>query len=254
MRKSTIFLLGYLVSFALLAGCNLGKVDPGVDVPVEGNWSGTYSPPGATQSAVALALIRRGGIAFFYDADGIVYRLPSFDGGETVQGEVTAYAPPGYRFTTGYRDEQFTIQGVAASTGIDGELQNSVGTGKLDMLPFDVPDSSAPVRQGQWSGYYVTPTPFFVSLAVNAAGDLTGDDVLGCHLTGKIGENQPGEDLFDVTIDSTGPKPMCGGRYTGLAREADYDTFGYFEHKPGTYYYMGLLNKDAAFVAEFKVD
>ena len=254
MRKLSIRLLGYFAFVALLSGCNLGQINAGSDAPVEGNWSGTYSPPGVTRSAPALALIRKGGIAFFYDANGIVYRLPVFDGSETVQGEVTVYAPIGYRFTNGYADEVLSIQGTAVSTGISGMLQNATGTGNLNLLSFDIPGSAAPIRQGQWSGYYITPTPSFVSLTVDADGTLTGDDVFGCHLTGSINQNQPDENLFDVTMQSSGPAPVCGGRYTGLAHETDYDSFGYFEQMPGTYYYMGMLGQDAAFVAEFKVD
>jgi hypothetical protein len=254
MRKLSARLFGYVASVALLSGCNLGQVNAGSEAPVEGYWSGTYSPPGVTQSAPALALIRKGGVAFFYDATGVVYRLPTLDGGDTVQGEVTAYAPIGYRFATGYPDEKFTIQGTAASTGISGILQNATGTGNLSLLSFDNPDSASPVKPGQWSGYYITPTPSFVSLTVDANGTLTGDDAFGCHLTGTINENQPGENLFDVTLDSSGPAPVCGGQYTGLAREADYDSFGYFEQMPGTYYYMGVVGQDRAFVAEFKVE
>jgi len=242
-----------LASGLLVSACGGEGDTTSTEVSVEGNWSGTVAPAGATYSRAAFALIERNATALFYDEYGIVYRMPRLDGAYTFGGTVRAYAPIGYRFSSDAPDATYDIEGSAADSQITGALHNDSGTGQLTLGPFDTFKKTASVTDGQWMGYYITPTPYFVGLVVDAQGAVSGDDVLGCHLSGHIRQHSGGENLFDVTIASTGPRPVCGTEFKGMAHETDYDTFGYFKQEPGTYYYMVVIGGSSAFAAEFKV-
>lgn len=252
--RTRLRLLGALASAVLGSACGSGEGDTtSTEVSVEGSWSGTYAPPGATHPRPVFAMVVKGGTAFFYDVDGIVYRMPRLDGAYTFSGTVQAIAPIGYQFGPSAPDPDYSIHGAAADSEITGELRNDSGTGQLHLLPFDVFPKRPAVTEGQWAGYYITPSPNFVGLTVGPQGRISGDDAFGCHLTGHV-RQRDGENLFDVTLVTTGPRPICGETFAGLAHEADYDTFGYFKQQPGTYYYLGVMSASRAFAAEFKVD
>lgn len=250
---SAVLFVPIFVSYMLLAACGGGGQGDtsSTEVAVEGSWSGTYAPPGASAAAPVYALIRKDGAALFYGDDGVVYRLPRLNGAYSFSGHVTAYAPIGYQFTDSGRSAE--IEGTAADSEITADLKTAQGTGTLDLSPFDMPQHEPAVHPGQWMGYYISPTPSFVGLTISPSGAITGDDVFGCHLVGHIVQVQPGENLFDVAVVTTGPGPVCGTTFTGLAHQTDYDTFGYFKNAPGTYYYLGLIGAGRAFAAELKV-
>lgn len=249
-------LLGVLfaASMAFLAACNQGQDSDSTEVLVEGRWSGTYAAPGAAFSLPAVAFIRKDGIAFFFDNHGIMYRLPRFDGGFDIQGDVQAFAPIGYAFTTGRSSASYRFQATVLDSGITGSLQNDEGSGPLELHPLEAFGDEPGLVAGQWSGYYITPTPYAVTLQVEAGGRISGNDVFGCSLAGRLDQLKPGEDLFSMVLTSSGPLPVCGKTFEGLAYESVYDTYGYFKGAPGTYYYIGGFSGDSAFVAEVKVD
>jgi len=249
-------LLGVLfaASLAFLAACNQGQDSDSTEVLVEGRWSGTYAAPGVSYSLPAVAFIRKDGIAFFFDSHGIMYRLPRFDGGFDVQGEVRAFAPIGYTFTTGHGSASYRLQATVLDSGITGDLQNDEGSGPLNLHPLETFDDAPGLVSGQWTGYYITPTPYAVTLQVDAAGHISGNDVFGCSLTGRLDQLKSGEDLFSMVMTSSGPLPVCGKTFKGLAYESIYDTYGYFKGASGTYYYLGGFSEDSAFVAEVKVE
>ena len=133
--RARLRLLGALASAVLGTACGSGEGDrTSTEVSVEGSWSGTYAPAGATHSKPVFAMIQKGGTAFFYDGDGIVYRMPRLDGAYAFSGEVKAIAPIGYQFGPSSPDPDYSIHGAAVDSEITGELRNRSGTGHLHLL------------------------------------------------------------------------------------------------------------------------
>lgn len=241
----------------LMCACNAGQSDS-TDVSVQGNWSGTYAADGAKSSIPVFALIRKDGSAYLFDSTGVIYALPRFTGSEKVSGPVTAYPAMGFTFADGSSSMHLDMSGTAASSGIDMNLDGDgssgqTQSGQAQLLPLETYYGEPSVTEGQWTGSYLSPAPQSLALAVKADGSFSGDDAYGCSLQGHLSQLGEQATLFDVSIQSTGPSPACGGTLTGLAHESSYDSFNFFQAAPGTYYYVAASNSKTAFVAEFKV-
>lgn len=78
---------------------------------------------------------------------------------------------------------------------------------------FERPSSAATVQ-----GVYTTNlgTGYTLTIAIDAAGQVTGNDTNGCNLDGQVSTSHPTVDHFDAVLDVRG----CGnsnGRYNGNA-------------------------------------
>ena len=223
------------------------------EVDVEGVWTGTFTTEGSKDSKPVFALIRKDGSALMYDTGGIVYQLPEFTGSYNVSGAVTAYSAPAYSFTDGKSQHSFDLAGTAVDSGITADLTGEAARASVDLKKLDTFQGTPVLPQGELQGYYLSPTPFFADVTLDAAGGFTGTDVLGCQLTGKAAQ-RGSENLFDVRVQVSGPAGACeDDTMTGLARESNYDEFDLFDGAAGTYYYVVVSSAKGAFVAEFKV-
>jgi hypothetical protein len=249
--------LGLASLGSLVCACNAGQSNS-TDVSVQGNWSGSYSAKGANSSIPVFAFIRKDGSAYLFDSTGVIYTLPSFTGSEKLSGPVTAYPAMGFKFADGSSSMHLDMSGTAADDGIDVDLDgdDSSGqskSGQAKLLPLETYYGEPSVTEGQWSGTYISPAPQALALDVKADGSFTGSDAYGCRLQGRLSQIGEHETLFEVSMQSTGSSPACGGTLTGLAHESAYDTFDFFQGAQGTYYYFCVSNSKTAFVAEFKV-
>lgn len=242
---------------AVLAACNAGQSNDS-SVPVQGNWSGTYTAQGSQASFPVFALVQQDGSAYLFDTRGIVYRLPSFTGTRKTTGSVTAYPAKGYTFADGSTAKQLNMDATASGTALSMDFSGDSAAaqdqqGQAQLLALETYSSRPSVQSGQWMGYYISPSPVSLALDVAADGSFTGSNAYGCSLTGRLEQLAADSTLFSVSLESRGPSPACEGAMTGLAHESDDDSFGYFQQAAGTYYYLCVSNAHGAFVAEFKV-
>lgn len=238
-----------------LVGCNVGQSDS-TDVPVEGNWSGTYTAASANTSIPVFAFVQKDGPACLFDSTGVTYALPRFSGSEKLSGPVTAFPAMGYTFADGSSSMHLDMAGSASSDQIDMDMQGESAearSGRAQLLPLETFYGEPSVTEGQWMGSYLSPTPTSLALAVQSDGSFSGDDAYGCHLQGHLSQLGDHKTLFSVAMQSSGSSPTCGGALSGLAHESAYDTFDYFKGDQGTYYYLCASNSKGGFVAEFKV-
>ena len=223
------------------------------EVDVEGVWSGTFAAQGSKDAKPVFALIRKDGSALMYDTGGIVYQLPTFTGSYNVNGGVTAYSAPAYTFTDGKSQHSFDMAGTAVDSGITADLTGADANASLDLKRLDTFQGTPTLPQGELVGYYLSPTPFFTDITLDADGSFTGTDVLGCQLQGTAAQRSS-ENLFDIHVRVSGPSTACADdTMVGLARESDNDEFNLYDGAAGTYYYVVVSSEKGAFVAEFKV-
>lgn len=238
----------------LLSACGTTGSDQGDNsIAVEGAWSGNYQNTGQG-SVPVLAIIQQDGPAYLFDTSGITYVFPSFTGSDSLDGTVHCYPAMGYRFTDGSAKCNLSLSGTALDSRINGDLTDPSTQASFGIQPLETLDGAPSVVSGQWDGYYISPTPTYLGLAMQADGSFSGDDGYGCHLTGRIDYIQSSKSLFAVTLASHGDSAACGGVSTGLAHESSVDTLGYFDHDAGRYYYLAVSGDAGAFVAEFRAD
>jgi hypothetical protein len=258
------FALILCVGLGLLAGCgggsdsNVALAPTGTGgsstVAVTGIWAGSFTLGATPGSTAIVAVIKQGGASFFYDQSGVMYVLPNFNGGTSLNGTMTAFAPQGVTLTNGKTTETFDVTGTVSSSAITGTFTDTSNnlTGTFTLTPLAAFGGNPSLVAGTWDGFYVgSGSSTFVDLTVQAGGVFVGHDANGCTLNGNISTTAP-DDVFTVTVDSTGG-PLCAGNLTGLAFESNRDLSGFFGGTTGTYYYVGVSNATAAFVAELKV-
>lgn len=256
MHKS-IRLVSLAILLSILNACGSSSSDGGssATADVQGEWDGSYTITGVPGSTAVTAVIKQGGFGFFYDANGVVYVLPTLNGNTTLTGTITAFAPLGYIFTDGHTQDQFNVSGTASDGSINGNFNGNGETGSFALSRF-APFSGTPsVIAGSWQGFYVGSGEAAVDITMNADGTFSGNDGNGCNITGAASLIGSGSNLISVTVHSTGasstPGISCAGTLTGLGYESSTDA-GIFGGAPGTYYYFGVANANSAFVAEFK--
>lgn len=243
-----------LLAVAALVGCGGGGgssssstgTNP-VTYDIQGTWSGTYNISGGTANPVTAEIAQRG-YGFFYDNTGVVYVLPTLDGGPVLSGTLTAYAPVGYTFQNGQTMEQFSVTGSVSNTTISGTFSGNGETGSFSLTATTSFTGTPSIIAGQWQGYYAGTSSSAVDITMNADGSFSGSDAFGCTITGIMTQIQSAN-LFQVTADSSGNG--CAGPLSGLAFESTSDYFNLFGGASGTYYYVGVSNTSNAFVAEF---
>lgn len=260
----TIRRLTTLLFIALLSSCGGGGGGVygggggggggGGTANVEGTWIGYYTVTGTPGNTSVTAVIQANGSAFFYDSNGVVYVLPKLTGSTTLTGTITGYAPFGFTFGDGKTQDNYVLAGAASDTVISGTFGgNSNGvTGSFYLTPFTAYNQTPTIVSGFWNGFYVGSSAAGVSLTVQPSGTFVGTDGNGCNLSGSLTQVQSGENLFTVSVDSTGSSSSCYGHLTGLAFESNHDYSGAFGGTLGTYYYAGVSNTSGAFVAELK--
>lgn len=225
----------------------------GTSANVQGTWQGAYTITGTSGTTAIYAAIAKGGYAFFYDTRGIIYVLPELTGSTTLSGNLTAFAPNGFTFADGKTVETFALTGTASDSLISGSFSGNGSTGKFTLTP-SMPFSGNPsIVSGNWQGFYVgSGSPAAVALTMQSAGVFVGTDSNGCTLSGTLTQ-MTNENLFAVTVSSSGSSSLCVGKLTGLAYESSTDASKFFGGTTGTYYYLGVSNATSAFVAELKV-
>ena len=257
MKRSLFAAL--LMILAALAACGGGGGDTatgGVTSPgtadVEGLWTGTYTAVGDPKVTVYGAIVK-GGYAFFYDTKGILYVLPKLNGGTTVSGDITSYVPIGLHFSDDNSLQQtYHLTATASDTVIKGDYVGDGLDATFSIHPFTPYSGTPSVVAGDWQGFYVGSHSVALALTVHTNGNLAGSDSDGCVISGKITQIQPGEDIFRVTLTSTGG-PLCYGEQKGLAFESSTDADGLFGHAAGTYYYMAVSSTAGGFIAALQV-
>lgn len=237
----------------IAAHCLRGGSDSGT-TSIEGTWVGQYSLDGATTPTPVVAVIKDGGSAFFYDSNGFSFYLPPLMG-TSLSGTLDAYAPYGYTFPNSAVHQQFTVAGTLDRSKIAGGFTGNGESGTFVLVPAPLYSGRPAIVAGTWDGFYVINASTAVNLVVQASGAFQGSDANGCSLQGTMTQVQAGENLYTVTVNSSGSSTShgCGGDLTGLAYESDLDAQGFFGSQPGPYFHIGASNASSAFVAEFKV-
>ncbi|HEY3644591.1 MAG TPA: hypothetical protein VGM16_04565 [Gammaproteobacteria bacterium] len=237
-----------VLTLCLLVACG-GGGSSGPDL--QGIWTGTYAPAG---SPVPLyALIKDGGPALFYDAQaGFVILMPQTPGDSTLKEPGTLYPTYGFIFTGNHASLPVEFQGADSASAISGSIVLEGAPAAFSLHPVNPLGGTASVVAGVWSGQYVGSQN--VSFQVAADGSvISGQDVFGCHFTGKIAPLDAAKDLFSVTLAETGSVAFCVHHLTGFAYQSGTDQLNIDGHAAGTYYYVVADDAAVAFAAEFKV-
>jgi hypothetical protein len=228
-----------------------GSADTSSSVDVTGTWAGSFTVGAGPGSTAIVAVIKQGTAAFFYDQTGVMYVLPNFNGGPTVTGILTAFAPVGVTLSNGQSTETFDITASVSSGSITGTFTGNNETGTFTLSPLAAFSSNPSLVAGNWQGFYVGSGTAAISLTVQSGGVFVGTDSNGCNLSGNISTTST-NDVFPVSVRSSGGA-SCAGNLGGLAFESRQDVSGFFGNTSGIYYYIGVSNASGAFVAELKV-
>ncbi len=203
---------------------------------LEGTWKGSYSLESVFSQTPLYAAIRAGGPTILYDNTGLVYVLPATPTGADVNATATLYPPNGFIFTGGEETLSVSMKATASSGSISGDLTLQGGLASFDLARLTAFSGTPSIVAGIWSGAYIGSQD--VALTVAADGAITGSDAFSCSFKGQITQVSAGENLFDVALTSTGPAPICGQSFKGLAYESGTDEANQFGHAAGTYYYV----------------
>jgi hypothetical protein len=231
-----------------LSACGGGSDD---SLNIEGTWKGSYALESVFAETPLYALIRTGGPAILYDKTGLIYVIPTTPTGGDINTTTTLYPPYGFVFTSGQAVLPVSMKATASSGSISGNLTLQGGVASFDLSRLTAFSGSPSIVAGVWSGAYIGSQD--VAFHVTASGAITGDDVFSCSFKGQITQVSSGENLFDVQLTSTGPAPLCGHSFKGLAYESSTDEVDQFGHAAGTYYYVVAYDAQEALAAELKV-
>ena len=254
--RRRLYLLAIGTASLGMVACGAGQSDD-TTASVQGNWSGNYTAAQTQSSIPVFALIQQDGPAYLYDGTGVTYVLPAFSGGANQSGQVTAYPSKGYTFADGSSSMSLAMDARTTNgqmaiqlSAAPAETQTQSGQAQLFQLEtwYGTPSAAA----GQWTGFYLSPSPVALALTVDADGNFTGTDAYGCRLQGRLTQLAAQGSLFSLTLQSSGPSSACSGSMTGLVHESVYDSFGFFQGAAGTYYYLCASDSKSAFVAELK--
>ncbi len=248
-----------LSSVCLLSACGGGGTTgvatggdgPSGNVDPTGTWAGSFSVGAGSGSTAIVAVIEKGGAAFFYDQNGVMYLLPEFSGSGKLSGTLTAIAPAGVILSNGQSTETFMVTATVSTSSITGTFTGNNETGSFTLAPLAVFGGTPSIVSGNWQGFYVGSGSVAVALTVQPAGTFVGHDSNGCNLSGSL-TPVTGQDLFTASVDSTGGA-SCAGALSGLAFESNHDLSGLFGGSTGTYYYVEVSGQGGALVAELKV-
>jgi hypothetical protein len=235
-----------LISLCLLAACGGGSSTP----DLEGVWSGTYNPDPTNGPIPFHAMIRNGGPGIFFDDNDLVFVMAQTPGDSTLSEGAETYPAYGFIFSNNQSTLGTDFQGTASSGSLVGKLTVNGGQAQFNLHRGIALSGTPSVVAGLWSGTVIGSSN--VAFHVAASGAVTGSDSFGCSFTGQI--TQIGtEDLFTVSLHSTGFSGICGHQLTGLAYQSDTDQLGIDGHAAGTYYYLAAYDSTVAIAAELKV-
>lgn len=271
-RALTRLIAVFLVS--LLAACGGGGSDTLIGIgpgntngdtaagQVQGIWSGDFTVTGQPSTPIFAPIVQNG-LAFFFDANGTLYLLPAFTGSTSMNGRLLALAPTGVTFANGQNQESFSVavtvtntntgSGTTSTPSIHGSFSGNGETGTFTLTPVTPFAGTPSVVAGNWQGFYLGTGNPGVALTVQPGGSFVGNDANGCTLSGSISQLQSDQNLFTVSLTSSGSSALCQGQLKGLAFESTSDFAGLFGGTVGTYYYISVSNTSGGFVAELKV-
>jgi hypothetical protein len=253
MHTAMRFAIGSVLLLALIS-CG-GSSD---SIDIEGAWSGSYNINAIFQKTPLFALIKTGtgGSMIFYDSTGLSYVTQHTPTGTDIDVPSKLYPPYGFIFDGGHHTLSVAIRATASNTGIKGTMTLDLGLANFNLSRATSLSGAPTVEAGVWNGNYIGSgnVVFQISGESNGGnnGAITGSDAFGCSLFGQITQVDQ-ENLFFVSIDSTGPAPICGHSFTGYAYESDSDEMDLFGHATGKYYYIAAYDTSEAFLAELKV-
>ncbi len=214
-------------------------------------WQGTYTPIPTEPPVRLVGVVRHDGTAFFYDQDGILFAMPKITPAKSVTGDAIAYPPYGFIFVGGAPTIQYEVTATITDTALLGRFLIQGSTGIFKLAAFQPFDGAPSVVPGAWSGGFIGGGG--IAFQVGPGGSISGFDGLGCSLTGSVDLIEPGQNLFDVSIQLSGSSSQCDQHLNGLAYESSRDDLGMFGHAAGTYYYITASDSRTGFLAELKV-
>ena len=198
---------------------------PDPDALVGGNWNGTSTnsfQPGVVMQIGALVLENGQGRAA--DENRVTYEFDVSSDGDEFSGTMRAYPPAGMMFPGGATVLDGTITGtIVERTSIDGAWTASSGeTGDFSMT-YDAPDYEIDVTLAGVAGMWTFDIPgiFSITVTIDAAGNVNGQDSNGCVHTGTLTDPASQSDQFDgLLVDwdvSNVGNCLIVGNYSGLA-------------------------------------
>lgn len=247
------------VAAVLLSGCGGGSSGGSggstSSVSAQGVYFGSYTVSGVQGKVSVFGAILANGYAYFGDSQGALYVLPSGIKSGSFGGALKAYAPIGQVFANGQNIVTFSLSGNAAASGgdvtsISGAFSGAGESGTFNIGYQNVSQNTVSLSAlvGTWQGYYWGSGSTSISLTVNSDGTFSGNDGLGCSITGRVSV-VAGSDLVKANATSSG-NSNCVGAVTGLGFVDNSDLGGFFGNANGTYLYFGASNPNAGFVAE----
>ena len=198
---------------------------PDPDASVGGVWHGTSTnslQPGVIQFD---ALILEDGQGHLFDENFVTYEIDVSSDGDEFSGTIRVYLlpnAPGARVLdgtiTGTIDERNTIR--------NGTWTASGETGSFDM-DYDAPAYEIDVTLAgvadTWTFDLRPDIDFWVTVTIDAAGNLNGQDSQGCVYSGTLTDPAFQGDQFDGLLldweisDVGGCSPFIVGNYSGQA-------------------------------------
>ena len=170
------------------------------------------------------ALVLENGQGRAADENRVTYEFDVSSDGDEFSGTMRAYPPAGMMFPGGATVLDGTITGtIVERTSIDGAWTASSGeTGDFSMT-YDAPDYEIDVTLAGVAGMWTFDIPgiFSITVTIDAAGNVNGQDSNGCVHTGTLTDPASQSDQFDgLLVDwdvSNVGNCLIVGNYSGLA-------------------------------------
>lgn len=261
--KPTILLYRHFVGAVLLAtlgGCNNSSNDAG---PLSGAYAGTltdYMAPSFTSgpfimfggvnhdgtgyflpvNTASSGIIAIQGLAGTGDVTGTEYDVPA-------EGQPVPHGAQTWHFTVTATDSASTTHELKGGfTGVDAGTNVDVTT-----LPWLGGSPSS--RAGTYQGPDVNRLTN-VTMALDTQGNISGNDGLGCHVSGTLTE-EGNLRFYDVSLIITGSS-SCHGALSGVGFFDYGDLTGRFSGAAGPYLYLLGASGDFShgFAMELKLE
>lgn len=243
-----------LLGAALLGGC---KFLSNTTTQAEGVYFGFYTADNGSQPVAIYGAILPGQYAYFGAVDGDLYVLPNNIETGNLSGIVTVFPPLGASFSNGDSQRSFDLSGLANAsnnivTDMSGRLNGGTGAGSFSLTRqnLSTPSPSLSSLAGTYQGYYwASGSETAISLTLDANGNFSFNDTLGCAGNGTLSVTSDYHNLLQISAKSTG-SPVCPGTVSGLAFTDTEDLHNLFSGASGTYLYFGASNSNTGLVAE----
>lgn len=252
-------ILVLMTSFVVIGGCNKFNNS---GTGVAGSYSGTITtqiwpqPPG--NPIQMFGVVAKNGTGYFLTVPTAEDDVAIFTGLSGI-GKVTSleYDVPteGQPILPSIPKWQFTITNISAATyRAQGEFMGVDTSQIVNLESFSSAlQGDASVHTGTYQGPDVNRLTDVV-VTLNATGELTGNDGLGCNISGTLSE-EGNLDLYDVNLNIAGTS-SCHGALSGAGFFDTKDWTGQFSGATGTYLYLLGSNGDFShgFAMELKLE